>query len=172
VIRTAHTAELTAADLSAARALFDEAFAGEFTDDDWEHCLGGVHALAYDGEELTGHGAVVLRRMLHGGRALRCGYVEGVAVRHRRRGTGRAVVETLHGVLAAYDLGALASTDAGLPFYAALGWQAWRGPLRALTPAGLVDTPEEAGGVFVRPGAVPLDLDAPLVCDYRDGDLW
>ena len=77
---------------SRARALLDEVFAGELTDDDWEHALGGVHALVWDGDELAGHASVVQRRLLHGGRALRAGYVEGVGVRARarRRGYGGA----------------------------------------------------------------------------------
>ena len=32
-----------------ARALLDEAFGGDFDDDDWEHALGGMHAVAFDG---------------------------------------------------------------------------------------------------------------------------
>ena len=35
-----------------------------------------MHALASEGDRLVGHGSVVQRRLLHGGRALRTGYVE------------------------------------------------------------------------------------------------
>ena len=53
---------------------------------DWEHALGGIHAIAYgDDGELVGHASVVQRRLLHGGRALRTGYVEGVGVRREAR---------------------------------------------------------------------------------------
>ncbi|HSV65569.1 MAG TPA: GNAT family N-acetyltransferase, partial [Mycobacteriales bacterium] len=83
-VRTAHTADLDAGILKAARALLDDVFAGDMTDHDWEHALGGVHALAWEGAELVGHAAVVQRRLLHGGRALRTGYVEGVGVRADR----------------------------------------------------------------------------------------
>ena len=34
------------------------------TDDDWEHGLGGIHALAYEDDELVGHASVVQRRLL------------------------------------------------------------------------------------------------------------
>ena len=84
------------------------------TEHDWEHSLGGVHALAFDGDTLVGHAAVVQRRLLHGGRALRTGYVEGVAVRadQRRRGHGAAMMDALERVIrGAYDLGALGATD-------------------------------------------------------------
>jgi aminoglycoside 2'-N-acetyltransferase I len=35
--------------LAAARELMDEAFGGEFGDADWEHALGGLHAVVHDG---------------------------------------------------------------------------------------------------------------------------
>ena len=60
------------------------AFDGAFTDDDWDHARGGLHAVAFDGSELVGHASVVQRRLLHDGKALRAGYVEGVAVRADR----------------------------------------------------------------------------------------
>ena len=53
-LRTAHTADLGPAGLKAARALLDEVFHGEVTEADWEHALGGVHALVWDGPELIG----------------------------------------------------------------------------------------------------------------------
>ena len=44
-----------------------------------EHAPGGLHALVHDGGDLVAHGAVVQRRLLHDGRALRVGYVEAGA---------------------------------------------------------------------------------------------
>ena len=41
-----------------------------------------------------------------------------------------------------------------------------------LGPAGTVRTPDDDGAVLVLPGAVPLDLDGTLTCDWRDGDVW
>lgn len=173
--RVAHTAELTARELAAARAMVVEAFAGGFYDMDWEHALGGLHILAEIDGRLAGHASVVQRRLLHGGRALRCGYVEAVAVRPDLRGQGigrllmGAVARILH---AAYDLGALSASAAGAPLYAACGWQVWTGPLAALTPDGVVATDDEAGGVYVLELAVPLDFRASLTCDWREGDVW
>lgn len=172
-MRTAHTADLDAAVLVAARALLDDVFAGELTDDDWEHCLGGVHALAYDGDALVGHAAVVQRRLRYDGRALRTGYVEGVGVHaaHRRRGHAGALMDALERIIRrAYDVGALGATDEALPLYRRRGWRVWEGPLSAITPAGLVPTPEEAGGILVLTDA--LDLTRPLACDWREGELW
>lgn len=174
-VHTAHTSELDVATLKAARVLLHEAYDGDLSDHDWEHVLGGVHALVWETGVLVGHGAVVQRRLLHGGRALRTGYVEGVGVRadRRGRGYGAAIMDALEGVLrAAYELGALSASEDGLTFYAARGWQMWRGPSSVLTPTGVERTDDEDGGIFVLPLGVPLDLTGGLTCDWRDGDVW
>jgi aminoglycoside 2'-N-acetyltransferase I len=173
-VRTAHTADLDAVTLRAARALLDDVF-DDMTDQDFEHALGGVHALVWEGAELIGHASVIQRRLLTRGRALRTGYVEGVGVRADRRGRGHgaAMMDALERVVRrAYQLGALGATDEGAAFYAARGWQLWRGPLSALTPAGLRRTGDEDGCIYVLPVAVPLDLSSELTCDWRDGDVW
>lgn len=174
-VRTAHTADLDPAALSAARALLDDVFHGELTDHDWEHALGGMHALVREGGELIGHASLVQRRLLHGGRALRAGYVEGVGVRadRRRRGHAGAMMGELERMLrGAYDVGALGTTDQATDFYAARGWKRWRGPTSALTPAGVVRTRDDDGGVLVFPTTVTVDLDGELTCDWRDGEVW
>ncbi len=171
----AHTGQLSAAELTAARALLQEVFAGELRDDDWEHCLGGLHALLWDGDELVGHAALVTRRLLHVGRALRTGYVEGVGVRAdvRRRGhagTLMAALEDLAG--RAYELAALAATDEGAAFYRSRGWLPWQGPTSVLSPDGLLRTPEDDDCVHVLPLGAVLDRTAALTCDWRAGDAW
>ena len=171
----AHTAQLDPAVLQAARRLLDDVFAGELTDDDWEHCLGGLHAVLWQEGELVGHAALVQRRLLHAGRALRTGYVEGVAVRAdvRRRGHGGALVAALEDAASrAYDLAALGASDEGAAFYASRGWRRWQGPTSALTPGGPARTPDEDDCVHVLPFTVELDLTGELTCDWRDGDVW
>jgi aminoglycoside 2'-N-acetyltransferase I len=170
----AHTADLDAGTLAAARDLLDEVF-DDMTDQDWEHSLGGVHAVAWLEGEVVGHASVVQRRLLHNGRALRTGYVEGVGVRADLRGLGYggALMGALERVVrAAYDLGALGATDEAVEFYAHRGWVRWGGPTYALTPSGVVRTAEDDGGVFVLPVGVLLDLTGTLTCDWRDGDPW
>lgn len=172
---TAHTADLDPAMLAAARALLDSVFADDITEHDWEHALGGIHALVFERDEPIAHGSVVQRRLLHGGRALRAGYVEGVAVRadRRRRGHGAAVMDALERVVrGAYDLGALGASEEGEELYRSRGWKQWQGPLFALTPDGVIRTEEEDGGVYVLPVNVPLDVSGELTCDWRDGDVW
>ena len=174
-VRTAHTADLDRATLEAARALLHGVFEGDLSEHDWEHALGGVHALLWAGDELIAHGSVIQRRLLHGGRALRTGYIEGVGVRadRRRCGHGTALMRALERVVrGAYDLGALGATDAAAAFYTALGWQRWQGPTSALTPTGIARTADEDGSIYVLEAAQPIDLARPLTCDWRDGDPW
>ena len=173
-ISVAHTADLSPAVRWAARDLLFEVF-DDMTDEDWDHSCGGMHALAWEDSKLIGHASVVQRRLIHQGRALRAGYVEGVGVRreYQRRGIGGALMVELERIIrAAYELGALGSTEEGLAFYLARGWQRWRGPSSALTLSGVVRTPDEDGYILVLPASAQLDLDAELTCDYRNGDGW
>jgi len=180
-LRTAHTSDLAPAEPAAIRALLDAAFAGHpdgaFTDADWDHTVGGIHVMAWEGDALIGHASVVQRRLLHGGRALRTGYVEAVAVRadRRRRGHGGALMSVAERYIrGAYELGALGAAEEAVPFYTGRGWQLWQGPTSVLTPHdGVVPTPDEDGWIYVFPLApTPLDPTAPLTCDWRDGDVW
>ncbi|MFI0589815.1 MULTISPECIES: GNAT family N-acetyltransferase [Streptomyces] len=176
-VHIAHTSELAPAERARIRDLLDTAFEGAFDDHDWEHALGGVHVLIRDAEgRPIAHGSVVQRRVLHGKRSYRAGYVEGVAVRadRRREGLGHQVMAALERVIdAAYDFGALSASDAGAALYTARGWQVWPGRLGALGPDGPVALPEEEGSTYVRPAAGhPLPAPGhPLHFDWRDGDL-
>jgi aminoglycoside 2'-N-acetyltransferase I len=174
LVTVAHTADLGEATLAAARDLLYEVF-DDMAEDDWEHSLGGIHAVVWDGPELVGHAALIQRRLIHQGRALRAGYVEGVGVRadRRRQGAGAAMMAELERVaLGAYEVAALGATDEAVPFYIRRGWLPWRGRTSALTPTGIVHTTEDDGGVFVLPIAAHLDLDGEITCDWRDGDVW
>jgi aminoglycoside 2'-N-acetyltransferase I len=174
-IARAHTADLDASTLTAIKALLLDVFEDEFADDDWDHSLGGLHALGWHDGELVGHACLVQRRLIYADRVLRAGYVEAVAVRadHRRNGLATALMASLErAIRAAYDLGALSAAEEAIAFYAALGWRRWRGPTFALTPTGRVRTEDDDGGVFVLPASIELDVEQPLTCDWRDGDLW
>jgi aminoglycoside 2'-N-acetyltransferase I len=173
-LNTVHTADLDDDTKSAIRGLLDASF-GDFTDDAFENTLGGVHALVTEDSELIGHASVVQRRLLHDGRALRTGYIEGVAVRadRRRCGHGAAMMSALERVVrSGYQLGALCASVAGSHLYASRGWQLWRGPSAALTPNGTRRTANKDGFIYVLPVSIPLDLSGELTCDWRPGALW
>ena len=115
-VRVEHTYRLDTAIRDAIWRLLDAAFAGDVDNHDFEHALGGMHALVWDGAELIGHGSVVLRRLLHNDRALRTGYLEAVAVHpaRQRQGHGGAVMAALERIIrAGYEVGALGSSDSG-----------------------------------------------------------
>ncbi|MFJ3580795.1 GNAT family N-acetyltransferase [Streptomyces sp. NPDC090127] len=175
-LRVAPTHELGAGRLRAVREMLDAAFRGGFSDEDWDHALGGVHAWIEDERGVAAHGSVIMRRVLHDGRSYRVGYVEGVGVRddRRRRGLGGLVMAELERVIdGAYVFGALSASEDGAALYTARGWRAWEGRIEALAPAGVVHLPEEEGSVYVRP-AGGRTLPAPavaLVFDWRDGDV-
>jgi aminoglycoside 2'-N-acetyltransferase I len=169
------TAEMDGGTRRAARGLLDDVFGAEMTDQDWDHCLGGVHALVWEGKELVGHGSVIRRQLLHAALALRTGYVEGLAVRpdRRRQGYGAAMMTSLEGVIrGGYDIGALSTTEEAASFYATRGWTLWRGTLSAFTPRGIERTPEDEDGIYILPVSVTLDIWGELTCDWREGDLW
>jgi aminoglycoside 2'-N-acetyltransferase I len=176
-IRVLHSADLSQADLDSMRRLFDEAWHDEgFTDEDWEHAFPGMHYIVGDEGDVRSHVAVVERELHIAGRPLRTGYVENVATRaaERRRGLGTAVM-TLAGerIRASFELGALGTGEFG--FYERLRWERWRGPTSVRAPSGERRTPDEDGDVMIlRTASTPadLDLEAPISCDWRPGDVW
>ena len=174
-----HTGEIDSALLEDCRVLLHAVFVGDMTEADWEHAVGDMHSIITDGDVVIGHASVVQRRLLHQSRAWRTGYVEGVGVHPhwQRRGVGKLLMTPLHQIIdASYDLGALSATDAARPLYEGLGWQRWLGPTSAMTPDGVVRTPEEDDGIYVRPCSpaflLAIDRTAALCCDWRDGDVW
>ncbi|MEU6545206.1 aminoglycoside 2'-N-acetyltransferase [Streptomyces sp. NPDC046859] len=174
--RTAHTADLTAAELDAVRARLADAFDGDLADEDREHALGGLHVpVHHDAVRLAAHRSVVMRRVRHRDRRLRVGYAEAVAVRAglRRQGIGgRVTAEPERIVDRAYDAGMLSASDEGAALYRARGRRVRPGRGCALGVDGVVRLPGEEGSAFVRPApAGPLDPAYELVFDWRDGDV-
>ncbi len=172
--RTAHTADLDDTTKTAIRALMNAAFDG-VSDDTFDNVLGGMHTLVFEDGELIGHASVIQRRLLHGGRSLRTGYIEGVAVRsdRRRRGHGDAMMAVLERIVrSSYHLGALGASRDGARLYTSRGWQLWRGPSAVLSPGGIRRTPSNDGDLYVLPTSVEVDVDGDLTCDWRPGSAW
>ena len=177
-LREIGTDDLTSEQVEELRALFLLAWQGKdgvFVDDDWRSASGGVHVvLEHDGRILS-HASVVERVLETGDRSMRTGYVEAVATwpEHQGRGYATQVMTAIGEVLGRYELGAL---DTGIPgFYTRLGWERWQGPTAVRTERGVIMTPEEDGMVMIlRTASTPadLDLDKPISCDWRPGDVW
>ena len=149
-------------------AAFEEDFAALF-----DLLPGARHVLLREGDTLLAHACWVTRWLQPAGCApLRTAYVEAVAVlpTRQRQGLGSAVMRRVVAETGEYELRALA--PAYPDYYARLGWEAWRGPLAIRTTAGLVPTPDE--GVMILPTrrTPPLDLDAAISAEWREGEVW
>ncbi|ORV54080.1 MULTISPECIES: GNAT family N-acetyltransferase [Mycobacteriaceae] len=176
--RLIHTSDLDPATRLGAHRLVAEASGGALSDADWQHALGGMHALIWHHGVLIAHGSVIRRQLLYRGRSLRCGYVEAVTVHpdHQGKGLGTAVLAACEQVIrGAFELGALSSPGFSRRLYTARGWLLWHGPTATLSPTGTRRTPEADGTVFVMPVGPEMDAADPtaeLACDWRDGKLW
>jgi aminoglycoside 2'-N-acetyltransferase I len=107
------------------------------------------------------------------GRPCRVGYVEAVAVDPDRQhqGIGDLLMTTIEAVIVgAYDFGALSASSAGMRLYRTHGWRPWKGRLSAMTPDGVIASPDDAGSVFVF--GDPQPVGGELTCDWRSGDVW
>lgn len=177
-VRRVSSGELTSRELASLRALFVAAWSDpedRFSEDDFEHALGGVHFIVDIDGTIVSHASVVPRTLDTGDLEVSTGYVEAVATlpEHERRGYGSAVMTAAgEHIEEIYQLGALGTGL--LEFYGRLGWTPWRGPTSVLFEGRRVPTPEDDGYVLVRmtPSSPALDLDAPISCEWRQGDAW
>jgi aminoglycoside 2'-N-acetyltransferase I len=174
-LHAASTAALSTSFLHDVRALLDTAFEGDFTDEDWNHAIGGVHVWLIGARGLISHGSLVERTLVCSGQTLRVGYVEALATAaaHRREGHGAAVMKHIGELIGdRYPLGVLSTGSHG--FYKPLGWETWRGPTSVDGPGGRERTPDDDGDVMIlRTSRSPrLDLAGEIVCDWRPGDVW
>jgi aminoglycoside 2'-N-acetyltransferase I len=178
-VRDVASHELTDDEVVRIRALLDVAFGDDpeeaFSDEDWEHALGGRHFLVELDGDVVAHAAVVPRELHVHGTPVRTGYVEAVATDPSRQGGGfgTAVMRAAGDhIRATYELGALGT---GLHhFYERLGWRTWQGSTSVRTDTGERPTPDEDGYVMVltTDATDRIDLTAPLSCDWRPGDVW
>lgn len=169
------TLDISASILEEIRELLLAAFDGDFSDDDWEHTIGGSHFIVTDDGSVVGHASVVPRVLEVASRPLRVGYVEGVAAHPARRRQGfasAAMAAASDHIRSHYEMGALGSDL--FSFYERFGWERWNGPTYVRRTDGLFRTEEEDGYVMVlRIGpSANVDLSAPISCDERSGDDW
>jgi aminoglycoside 2'-N-acetyltransferase I len=178
-LRRISTEDLTGEEIASIRAILAAAFGSDegerFTDDDWNHALGGTHfVLDLDGEIVT-HAAVVEREIHVAGLRLKTGYVEAVATApdHEGAGFGSIVMTDVGSYIAErFEMGALGTGRHR--FYERLGWQTWTGPSSVRTATGTHPTPDDDSYILVlrTPSSPALDLTAPISCEWRPGDVW
>lgn len=175
-LREVATTELSADALVAIRRLMDEAFDGDFEDEDLEHALGGRHWLLEDGDRIVAHAAVVERAIDVDGARLRTGYVEAVGTARalQRRGLGTRVMARATGhIRERFELGALGTGE--WAFYERLGWERWQGPSYVRLVDGTLErSADDDDGIMIlrTPSTPTLDLRSPITCGWRPGDAW
>ena len=178
-IRQLLTDGLGEPEIAAIRELLDAAFWDDederFTEDDWLHSIGGLHVVLDLAGEIVAHASVVERELRVAGQPLRTGYVEAVATApaYQRRGYGTQVMRAIaEEIRAEYELGALGTGE--IAFYERLGWRVWQGPTSVRTADGQRRTLDEDGGIMVllTPTTPAIELDAPISCEWRPGDVW
>ena len=164
--------KLSLTDRSAIIALCEVAFDEPF-EQLFDLLPGSRHLLVYADGRLISHACWVTRWLQPAGLPpLRTAYVEAVATHPERQGHGYGtlVMRRIAQEIAAYDLGGLSPTEAR--FYARLRWEDWRGPTAIRVADGILPTPGEGIMILRTPQTPPLDLDAPISAEWREGELW
>ncbi len=178
-LRRLATRDLTPREVAAIRVLLERAFGSDeeerFTDDDWDHAVGGIHFVLELEGEVIAHASVVERELHVDGRSLRTGYVEAVATAPGRQGAGfgsLVMADVTSSIKDGFEVGALGTGRQR--FYERQGWLIWTGPSFVRTSEGPRRTPEDDGYIMVlpTPSSPPLNLTAPISCEWRPGDVW
>jgi aminoglycoside 2'-N-acetyltransferase I len=178
-LRHVRSEDLTVPEVESIRVILDAAFGSDeedrFTEDDWNHALGGMHfVLDLDGD-IVAHAAVVERLIEIDRRPIRTGYVEAVAVApgHQGLGFGSVVMtDVTSWIRERFELGALGTGRHS--FYERLGWLPWLGPSSVRAVDGIRPTPDDDGFILVlgTPNSPPFRLTDPISADWRQGDAW
>jgi aminoglycoside 2'-N-acetyltransferase I len=175
-LRVCDTDALTSLELAAIRAPCDLAFVGEYGDDDFDHALGGLHVIAFDGDQMISHAALVPRDLIAGSVLLHVGYVESVVTDQRWQGHGHgtAVMRRVGELVAErFHLGVLSTGEHD--FYSHVGWQSWEGPTFVDHGAnGRERTADDDDSIMIlrHPASPAVTTTDALVCTPRQGDNW
>ncbi len=169
------TNEATQVFLNDLKQLTSKAFGNRFSDDDWEHGLGGTHIAVRKSGILVSHAAVVPRHLYVGEKVYLCGYVENVATSPdwQHRGLASLAMRRANTVITRhYEVGALSSSSKDL--YRKLGWEDWRGPSYVIAKNEWSRSESEDEGVMVLKidANSDLDLSFRIACEERSGDSW
>lgn len=157
------------------RSLLFGAFGESFSEEDWDHGLGGRHFSILEEGRLVAYCAVVPRRIFIEEKPYSCGYLENVASAPDKRHQGlasMAVREANQFIATNFEFGGLSTSKHD--FYRKLGWQVWRGPTFVISKGEWRSSDSEKGGIMVletRPEP-KLDLDHRIASEDRAGDAW
>ncbi len=136
---------------------------------------GGLHFLAFQGEQFVSHAMVTTRWLQPEGHPLlRTAYVDAVATLPtvQWRGYGSTLMRQLASRIdGEYVIGCLETER--VKFYEQLGWEIWHGPLAGRSGQGLIPTPEQTGIMVLQLSQTPdLNLDSTLTIECQDERIW
>ena len=174
-IQQFETAEASTEFLNELRTLLSISFGNKFTEDDWNHGLGGRHFAILEAGRLVAYCAVVPRRIYIEEKPYSCGYLENVASAPDKRHQGfasMAVRKANQHITENFDIGGLSTSKHD--FYRKFGWQVWRGPTFVVSNGSWRSSDSVGGGIMIlETGAVPmLDPQSRIACEDRPGDAW
>jgi len=172
--RTVSDQQLDDTQHHAIRALLDEAFADEFSDEDNDHAAGGVRVIAMDGDQIVGHAALVARIITIAGTLHTVGYVEGVAVlpSYQGQGIGAQIIRQITD-MAQRDFEIAMLSTGEIDFYAKFGWQRFVGQSFVDNHGTIIRTAAEDEGLMLLTYLHQLNQPGVAwVCDWRTGDVW
>lgn len=154
--------------------LLKDAFEGDFSEEDWQHSLGGVRLIGFMNEEIVAHGAVVPRAVRIDDVEEIIGYVEAIAVDPRfwRQGIGTALMEEITKICKSqYQFSMLSTGEKD--FYRRSGWVDFKGESYVDLGEKVVRSEEEDEGLMYLGVGKYLNV-SPLkvVCKSRSGDSW
>lgn len=156
------------------RQLLVDSFEGEFSEDDWQHSLGGVRLIGFMNEEIVAHGAVVPRAVRIDDVEEIIGYVEAIAVDPRfwRQGIGTALMEEITKICKSqYQFSMLSTGEKD--FYRRSGWVDFKGESYVDLGEKVVRSEEEDEGLmYLGVGNYSNVSPFKVVCKSRAGDAW
>ena len=160
--------------LEICRNVLNEAFDGDFSEEDWSHTFGGIRFLGFLEKRLIAHGSVVPRKIWIDATETKAGYVEGIAVEksYWRRGFGSSLISEITAFCRAEFPISMLSTGEK-EFYRKHGWVDFPGESFVSVNGIEIRTEEEDEGLMVLLGALSsFSIPRKVVCETRTGDFW
>lgn len=156
------------------RNLLNDAFEGDFSEEDWKHTFGGMRFLGFLNDQLIAHGAVVPRKIEVDESDLIIGYVEGIAVAptYWHKGYGSLLMADITSYcLSEFSLSMLSTSEKG--FYRKHGWCDFEGMSYVFKDGVEIRSEDEDEGLMYLSGLHQFtDYPRKVVCEARDGDAW
>jgi len=154
--------------------LLDDAYEGDFSEQDWLHTFGGDRFLGVIDNEVVAHAAVVPREILINEMPTTVGYLEGVAVSstHQGQGIGSHLLQKISEFCESKYVLSMLSTDE-FDFYGKFGWQRFKGISGVIENGFISLTPDEDDGLMYLAGHSTNSIEIlTAYCDWREGDYW